>query len=61
MRGICRLCMRKITVHRSAHLRREHGVATHKGAVKEYFLRPEDLGIPTREFESLPEGAKVVS
>ena len=58
-REICRLCWRKITQHRSAHLKRVHGIAPYKGAVKEYFLRPEDLGIPTREFEALPEGAEV--
>jgi len=58
-REICRLCMRKITRNRSSHLRREHGIATFKGAVAEYFHRPEDLGIPQREFEALPEGTEV--
>jgi len=58
-REICRVCKRKITRNRSAHLRREHGIATFKGAVAEYFLRPEDVGIPVREFEKLPEGANI--
>jgi len=58
-REICRLCYRKITSHRSRHLRWEHGIDTFRGAVAEYFLRPQDLGIPQREFEALPEGAEV--
>jgi len=58
-REICRLCGRKITHNRSSHLRREHGVDTYKGAVAEYFQRPEELGIPQREFEAIPEGAEV--
>jgi len=56
---ICRLCWAKITSNRSSHLRREHGIATFPGAVNEYFLEPEDLGIPRATFEALPEGAKV--
>jgi len=58
-RYICRLCGRKITVNRSSHLKREHGVGGFKGAVKEYFLSPLDFGIPLKEFEKLPEGAEV--
>jgi len=58
-RDICRLCYCKITVNRSSHLRRSHGIDTFKGMVKEYFLRPEELGIPIEEFERLPEGASV--
>ncbi|MDH7607699.1 MAG: hypothetical protein QHH12_08120 [Candidatus Bathyarchaeota archaeon] len=58
-REICRLCRRKVIHNRSSHLRREHGIATFKGAVREYYLTPEDLGIPRREFDALPEGVEV--
>ena len=59
-REICRLCWTKVTVNRSSHLGKEHGIdSSFKGAVAEYFLRPEDLGIPQRNFELLTEGAKV--
>jgi len=58
-REICRLCGRKVVNNRSAHLRGCHGVDTFKGAVREYYLKPEELGIPVQEFESVPEGTKV--
>jgi len=58
-RYICRLCGRKVTVNRSSHLRWEHGIDGYKGAVKEYFLSPLDLGIPLKKFEEFPEGAEV--
>lgn len=59
MRGICRLCNRKITEHRSSHLRNKHGVDTYHGAVAEYFLTPEELGISREEFERMPENAEI--
>jgi hypothetical protein len=43
MRSICRLCGKKVTENRTAHLR-SHGIdADFKGAVKEYFLSPEEV------------------
>ena len=59
MRGICRLCGRKITENRSSHLKNVHGILPYKGAVKEYFDTPEDHDIPKDIFDSIPEGAKV--
>jgi len=61
MRGICRLCGRKITVGRSSHLRIKHGIVTGKGAVKDYFLTPEEVGISRSFFEEAPEGMVVVT
>jgi len=59
MRGICRLCGRKVTANRSSHLRKVHGIDTWKGAVKEYFAKPEEYGLTEEEFNRIPEGAKV--
>ena len=64
MRGVCCLCGRKITANRSSHLRKVHGIDSYKGAIKEYFLRPEEVGLSEEErmvreviaerFKSLP-------
>jgi len=59
-RYICRLCWKKVTKNRSSHLRWEHGIDTFKGAVKEYYLEPQEFGIPLKEFERLSEGSKVI-
>ena len=60
MRGICRLCWRKITVAQSSHLRREHGIdSSYKDAIEDYFLQPEELGISRQDFDKLPEGAEI--
>ena len=63
MKGICRLCapMRKVTINRSAHLRQEHGIESYKGAVEEYFVRPEELGLTQAKFDSIPEGGEIVA
>ncbi len=58
MRAICRICKKKITQNRSSHLRR-HGIDTFKGAVAEYFLTPQELGLSESEFNAIPEGGKV--
>jgi len=43
-RNICRICHKVITENRTKHLK-EHGIdADYKGAVKEYFLTPEEAG-----------------
>jgi hypothetical protein len=42
MRSVCRICRKTVTENRTAHLR-SHGIdASFKGAVKEYFLAPEE-------------------
>ncbi|MEM2368408.1 MAG: hypothetical protein QXQ50_09285 [Candidatus Bathyarchaeia archaeon] len=59
MRAICRICMRKITENRTSHLKR-HGIdSDYKGAIVDYFLTPQELGISELEFQRIPEGAKV--
>lgn len=55
-RAICIKCRRKITANRSSHLRKEHGIDTYKGAVADYFLTPEQLGLTADEFEQIKEG-----
>ena len=42
MRYICRICKQEVTENRTAHLR-SHGIdAGFKGAVKQYFLSPDE-------------------
>lgn len=59
MRGICRLCGRKITKNRTSHLKYEHGIEPFKGCVKEYFDTPEQHNITRREWEEIKEGELV--
>ena len=61
MRGICRLCGKKITANRSSHLKHEHGIETTKGSIKNYFLKPEEVGISKQFFEEAPEGMTIVT
>ena len=57
MRCICRVCNRLITGWRSSHLKQAHGIDTSgKGAVKEYFLTPEEYGISWNELANVQEG-----
>jgi len=56
-RIICSICGRKVTAHRTSHLIKVHGIdARYKGAVREYFLRPEELGLPEGLVDGVPEG-----
>ena len=58
--GICSKCKRKITRNRTAHLKEVHGIdADFKGAVKMYFLRPEEVGLTKEEFDKMAEGEHV--
>jgi len=54
-RVICRLCGQRVTEGRSSHLKHVHGIAPYKGAVKEYFLTPEEADPPEGiELDRLP-------
>jgi len=61
MKNICKLCGCKITVERSSHLRRSHGIDTSRGdAVRKHFASPHEYGISESEINSIREGAIVV-
>jgi len=56
-RIICSICGRKVTRNRTAHLVKAHGLdARYKGAVREYYLCPEELGLPRELVDGVPEG-----
>ncbi|HDM32102.1 MAG TPA: hypothetical protein ENG32_01930 [bacterium] len=59
MRGICRICGRKITRNRTSHLKREHGIQPYKGCVRDYFDTPEEHNITAEEWERIGEGELV--
>lgn len=62
MRCICRLCGEIHRDFRSAHLRDKHGIdSSYKGAVKDYFLEPEEVGLSREMVKIMPEGSVVGS
>jgi hypothetical protein len=57
MKQICRKCLRRISLNRSAHLRNEHGIdSRHKGAVAEHFAEPSEFGLTQIQLEQYKEG-----
>jgi len=60
MKQICRICKRRISQNRSAHLRNEHGVdSRHKGAVAEHFAEPSEYGLTQSQLELIVEGGVI--
>lgn len=62
MKQICRRCLRRISLNRSAHLRNEHGIDSRfKGAVAENFADPIEFGITTETLSKIREGEAITA